>query len=164
MTLPTERVRQTRIEIRRRPGRVLIGVIEVLSPGNKEAPGYQEYQEKRLALIDQPVHLVELDLLVGGHRLPMSAALPPGDYYALVSRADRRPDCDVYAWSVRQPLPSIPIPLAAPDADACSTWPACSPCLRTGRYARAIDYDAPWRSLDPEDRAWAEELARMRTR
>ena len=164
MTAATERVRETRIEIRRRPGRVLVGVIELLSPSNKEAPGFQEYAEKRLALIAQPVHLVELDLLVGGHRLPMGGPLPPGDYFALVSRADRRPESDVYAWTVRQPLPSIPIPLAAADPDALlDVAGVFTLAFERGRYARSIDYDAPLTiSLDPQDRAWATEQAKVR--
>jgi Protein of unknown function (DUF4058) len=164
MMAATERVRETRIEIRRRPGRVLVSVIELLSPSNKEAPGFQEYEAKRLALIDQPVHLVELDLLVGGHRLPMAGDLPPGDFYALVARADRRPDCDVYAWTVRQPLPAIPIPLADPDPDALlDVARVFTTAFERGRYARSIDYDAPLTiPLDPQDQSWAEERARVR--
>src|SRR5271169_6101629 len=66
---------------------------------------------------DQPVHLVEIDLLLRGLRVPMGAPLPPGDDFALVSRSQRRHNSDVYAWSVRRPLPAIPISLAQPDPD-----------------------------------------------
>ena len=64
-----------------------------------------------------PPDLIVLDLLLAGSRLPMERALPPGDYFALVARAERRPDCDVFAWTVRDPLPTIPIPLLAPDPE-----------------------------------------------
>jgi hypothetical protein len=47
----------------------------------------------------------------------MESPLPPGDYFALIARAERRPDCDVFAWTVRDRLPTIPVPLLAPDAD-----------------------------------------------
>ena len=43
-----------------------------------------------------------------------------------LSRADRRPDADVYAWTVRDPLPSIPIPLLPPDPDV-RDLPAAGP-------------------------------------
>ena len=80
-------------------------------------PGDRLYYEKRLELIHQQVHLVELDLLIGGQRLPMEDELPEGHYYAFVSRAERRFLSDTYAWTIRDPLPSIPIPLKAPDPD-----------------------------------------------
>ena len=66
---------------------------------------------KRNALLHQDVHLVELDLLRGGQRLPLRDPLPPGDYCTLVSRGDRRPGCAVCAWPLAHPLPTIPVPL-----------------------------------------------------
>ena len=35
----------------------------------------------------------------------------------LVSHGERRPDCEVYRWALRDPLPTLPIPLRAPDPD-----------------------------------------------
>ena len=67
-----------------------MAVLELLSPANKEEPGYSQYQAKRNALFRQLVHVIELDLLVGGHRLPLAKPLPPADCYYLLSRADRR--------------------------------------------------------------------------
>lgn len=98
-----EEVRETRIEIVHRPERSLIAVLELLSPTNKTGDGFQEYRAKRKTLLLQKVHLVELDLLVGGQRLPLARPLPAADYYAFVSRSEQRPNCAVYAWSVRQP-------------------------------------------------------------
>ncbi len=105
------------IEIIHRPERSLVAVLELLSPANKEEPGRSDYLAKRNALLRHPVHLVELDLLIGGQRLPLEQNLPPGDYYALVSRGNRRPECQVYHWTMRQPLPAIPIPLLPSDPD-----------------------------------------------
>ncbi len=87
--LPVEEVEEVRdvwIEIRHRPDRELITAIEVLSPTNKAGEGYWVYQAKRRKLIRQNVHLVELDLLVRGQRLPMRRELPRADFYAFVSR------------------------------------------------------------------------------
>ena len=75
--LPVEEIEEVRdlwIEIRHRPDRDLVTAIEILSPTNKLGEGYWQYQGKRRALIRQNVHLVELDLLVRGQRLPLGRA------------------------------------------------------------------------------------------
>jgi hypothetical protein len=41
----------------------------------------------------------------------------PADYYAIVSRSYKRPIAEVYAWTIRQPLPTIPIPLKRGEPD-----------------------------------------------
>ena len=63
------------IEVRRRTGRIPVTIIELLSPTNKTGDGFVEYRLKRRSLIRQKIHLVELDLLLGGRRLPMSLPL-----------------------------------------------------------------------------------------
>jgi hypothetical protein len=159
---PITEVRDVWIEIRRRPKRIPVAVIELLSPTNKTGDGFWEYKSKRRSLIRQRVHLVEFDFLLGGRRLPMGRPLPPGDYYALVSRAERRPDCEVYAWAIRDPLPTIPIPLLAPDPDVVLDLGALfATAYKRGHYAGSIDYTTPLVIVKkPEDRAWAEQIAR----
>ena len=156
-----EEIHERHIEILHRPDRTLVAVLELLSPSNKEEPGRSVYLAKRNSLLYHPVHLVELDLLRKGHRLPLEEELPSGDYYALVSRGDRRPKCDVYAWTVRHALPPIPIPLLAPDADV---WFDLGAVFRTayekGRYARSLDYAAePPAPFEGEAHPWVMERA-----
>jgi len=115
------------IEILHRPERSLVAVLELLSPANKEEPGLYRYRDKRFALLMQDVHLIEIDLLVAGRRLTLRDPLPRADYYALVSRGDRRPECQVYAWTLRNPLPPIPLPLKARTPTCPSTWARSSP-------------------------------------
>jgi hypothetical protein len=150
------------IEVRRRASRIPITVIELLSPTNKAGDGFVEYKLKRRSLIRQKIHLVELDLLLGGRRLPMSLPLPAGDCYAFVSRAQRRPDSEVYAWTVRDALPSIPIPLLAPTPEVMLDLAGVfATAYERGRYARLIDYSAPASALRTgADRDWAEKTAR----
>lgn len=157
-----EGVRETAIEILRLPDRELVTVIEVLSPSNKFTPGREEYLAKRWTLLDGPTHLVEIDLLLRGDRLPMRGPVPPGDYLALVSRSERRPIADAYAWSIRRPLPTIPIPLHAPDPDVPLDLAAVfATAYDRGRYDRLLDYRAPLPApLADADRAWAEARAR----
>ena len=63
-----------------------MAVLELLSPANKQNPGRTEYLSKRNAILRQNVHLVELDLLLGGERLPLLKSLPLDDYYYLLKR------------------------------------------------------------------------------
>ena len=109
-----ERKRQAFLTIRERETMTVVTVLEVLSLDNKRSgsDGRREYLRKREAVLESDVHLVELDLLRAGTRLPTVEPLPPGACYAYVSRADRRPQVEVYAWTLRQSLPTIPVPLA----------------------------------------------------
>ncbi len=92
----------------------------------------------------------------------MERPLPPGDAYALVARGDRRPNCDVYAWSIRQPLSTIRVPLLAPDPDIpLNLASVYATSFARCRYVRSIDYQSPLSiGLAPDDRAWAEDRAK----
>ncbi len=109
--------RQRYLEVRLRSDERVVTVIEVLSPTNKglNTGGRADYLRKRERLFSGPVNIVEIDLLRGGARLPMAEPLPIGDYYVIVSRASARPLCDVWPGTLRQPLPSFPLPLAEGD-------------------------------------------------
>lgn len=157
-----EETHERHIEILHRPDRSLVAVLELLSPANKEEPGRANYLAKRNALIHHPVHLVELDLLLKGQRLPLAEELPPGDYYALVSRADQRPACQVYTWTMQQALPAIPIPLLPPDPDVwCDLGAVFATTWARGRYARSVDYGSPPPvALDSARSAWVQERTR----
>jgi len=157
-----EETHERHIEIRHRPDRTLVAVLELLSPANKEEPGRTLYLGKRNALAHHPVHLVEVDLLLKGQRLPLNQDLPSGDYYVLVSRGNRRPVCQVYPWTLQQPLPAIPIPLLAPDPDVWIDLGAVfATTYQRGRYERSIDYNAPPPiALDAARLAWVTERAR----
>jgi hypothetical protein len=154
------------IDVFHLPDQKVVTILELLSPSNKAGAGRRDYLAKRRGLSVPDVHLMELDFLIAGHRLPMERPLPPGDYYALVARVERRPDCDVFTWTVRDRLPTIPIPLLAPDQDI---WvdlaPPYAAVYERGRYARLIRYQAPLDlPLSPEARTWAEGLARSSLR
>src|SRR5262249_26133450 len=109
--------RETFIEILHKPDRELVAVLELLSPTNKPQPCGTESLAKRRAILYRRVHLVELDLLRSGRRMPTLLPLPSGEYYYVVARAERRPDAEVFAWTVRDPLPRLPVPLRQPDSD-----------------------------------------------
>ncbi len=152
--------RETYIEIIHRPDRTLVTTLELLSPANKQQPGRTEYLAKRNALLYQQVHLVELDLLRGGHRLPLAKPLPPGDGYYLVSRAEQRPDCQVYAWPMAHPLPTLPVPLRVPDPDMrIDLRQVFNTAYDRGRFGRRINYRGPMPAhLLSEEKKWAERV------
>lgn len=161
-----EELRQSRIEVLHRPERKLVTVVEVLSPSNK-AVSRDDYLSKREAVLSRRVNLVEVDLLIGGERMPTLDPLPAGDYYVLIARADRqRPVCEVYPWTVRAPLPTIPVPLKSPDADIMVNLASVfATAYERGRYARSLDYrTALALPLAAEDLRWAATRAKGSTR
>ncbi|MEX2138013.1 MAG: DUF4058 family protein [Pirellulales bacterium] len=145
LTLPSVvEVRDVWIEIYHRPERQLVAVLELLSPSNKHGSGRGQYMLKRNALIMEGVHLVELDLLVAGERLPTQEPLPAGDYYLVISRADRRPKCEVYAWTRNDRLPVVPVPLKPPDPDIfVDLAQVFATAYERGKYGKSIDYSLP---------------------
>ena len=157
-----ERRRQAYLTVRERESMEVITVIEVLSPSNKRSgsDGQREYLSKREAVLLSGTHLVELDLLRGGKRLPTNEPLPPGDYYAIVSRAARRPRVDVYAWPLRHPLPTIPVPLTGNDpAVPLDLQAVFNTVYDRAGYDYSLDYRGPVEpALSEADAAWAQEV------
>lgn len=149
--------REAYVEILHRPDRQLVTALELLSPANKEPPGRIEYLAKRRALLYQKVNLVELDLLHGGRRMPTAIPLPPADYYYLVARSEERPDAEVSSWTLRDPLPRLPVPLLEPDPDIFFDLAAVfNTTYERARFGRKLPYKGPLpASLGNEDCQWA---------
>lgn len=163
LTLPMpEREREAFLSIRQRETMEVVCLIEALSPGNKRtgSDGRQEYLRKREGVLQSPAHLVEIDLLQAGERLPTIEPLPSADYYAFVSREQRRPQVEVYAWPLRHPLPSIPVPLAGQDPDAALHLQSIfSTVYDRAGYDYSLDYRRPVQPpLNEENAAWAQQL------
>ena len=135
-------------------------LLELLSPGNKlHRQGREDYLVKREEVFSTRTNLVEIDLLRDGRPMPVEGALRPADYRILVRRGHEGRRARLYVFSVRDPIPSVGIPLLPGDAE---------PQLRVGDvlhgvYARArfdlrLDYSKdPVPPLDEADRAWARE-------
>jgi hypothetical protein len=164
LNLPVyEEIKERWIEIVYQPDNSLVAVLELLSPWDKvQGSGRGEYLAKRSRILRQEVHLIEVDLLIGGLRLTMDDPLPSGDYFAFVSRSERRPKCEVYPWGLRDRLPVIPIPLRAGENDIGSDLAAVfGAAYEMGGYAGFLNYaEKPPAPIPESDRQWATALAK----
>lgn len=132
------------VEIRDAAGRNLVTTIEILSPWNKRGRGRAEYLEKRRKLLRSSAHLVELDLLLRGRRLPMKDPLPPASYYVFVARAEERPRVHVWPIALDQPLPDFFVPLLTGDADVSLDLQTCfQNVYDLGGFDLIVDYSKP---------------------
>jgi hypothetical protein len=150
--------RESRIEIRDRDSGQVVTVIELLSPANKQ-PGQdrRQFLGKRDELLASEANYIEIDLLRGGPRVPVDD-LPECEYYALVSRPAERPKADLWPIRLTDRLPTIPIPLQPPDADATlDLRQALDQAFEAGGYAVYIYRGTPDPPLTPDQQAWADE-------
>jgi hypothetical protein len=146
------------VEIRDRLERRLVTTIEVLSPTNKRGVGRREYLEKRRRILRSEAHLVEIDLLHAGRRIPMERALPPAPYFVYVGRQEVRPVTDVWPVRLEQPLPQVPIPLLPGDSDVMLDLQlAVTTVYDLSDYGLEIDYTRePEVPLAAEQSAWVD--------
>ena len=163
LTLPMpEEQRETFLSIRIPESLEVVTVIEVLSPANKRpgADGRREYLTKREEVLRWRTHLVELDLLRGGERMPTVQPFPGGDFCVLVCRGNRRPKAEGYAWRLRDRMPTVPIPLAGKDPDVQLDLQKVFETVydRSG-YDYSLPYRAPVRPpLGDADAAWVQQV------
>jgi hypothetical protein len=157
---PQER-RETYLVIREVESMEIVTIIETLSPANKRASsdGRDQYLAKREEILNSRTNLVELDLLRGGKRLPV-VGMPPGDYYAIVSRGHKRPKTDVYSWTLRQALPEIPIPLKKDEPEVLlNLQQVFTTVFDRARYQLSLNYaGSPNVPLSEGDGSWMRQL------
>lgn len=150
------------VQVRDTERRHLVAAIEILSPTNKRKEGRHEHLRRRDRFLDSDVHLLEIDLLRKGRRVPMEQELPPAPYFVFLSRADERPLTEVWPISLDQLLPTVPVPLHAGDDDARLDLQTAL-TLTYDEYCLSdmIDYSkSPDISLTPEQSSWADQHLR----
>lgn len=159
--------RYARLEVRTVGDETLVTAIELLSPANKRpgAEGADAYERKRQELFRSEAHLLEIDLLRGGRRPQVAHPLPDNPYFVLLSRAERRPQIEVWLLTLRAAIPVVAVPLRRPDPDvALDLTSALRQSYQNARYERRIDYHAPPPPpfLASEDAAWLDSHLRQR--
>lgn len=106
---------------------------------------------------------MEIDLLRMGERIPMQQPLPNASYFVLLSRAEDRPLMDVWPMALGNPLPTVPVPLCAGDAEVLLDLQAAfTAAYDLPGYDLIIDYTQPPEvPLSDREAAWVE--AHLRT-
>lgn len=153
------RKKARRLVIRDTKKRAVVTVIELLSPSEKKSGKDRvRYLEKRADIFRSTSNLVEIDLLRGGHRMPFERPLV-GDYCAMVSRASERPDVGVWSASLRDPIPTIPLPLQLGELEPQINLQAVLNQTYDGSgYAYHIYQGTPDPPLSAEDAEWAKQF------
>lgn len=156
-------VREQRIEVREASTDDLVTAIEILSPVNKR-PGreaFEEYRRKRRTLLRTSVHLLEIDFIRSGQRVPLATPLPDTPYFIFLSRAEDRPDVEIWPIRLQDAIPVVPLPLLEPDPDVpLDLGRAIHALYDRAAYDLRIDYRQPPPKPDllPEEVAWVEQL------
>ena len=149
------------------PSGRLVTVIEFVSPTNKRGKGLRAFRRNRRQLLASGVNVVEVDLvrtgnwaaLLAPHRCPDESVTP----YRVTLRVPGDPDSVfLHPAPLRQPLPTIVVPLRAEDPQVRLDLQALiERAYVTGRYGRKIDYHTdPKPPLGEPDAAWANEMLR----
>ncbi len=149
------------VEIRDRENQRLITAIEILSPVNKRGKGLDKYREKRQLLHEDGVHLLEVDLLRRGQRPLNYPTLPrQAHYFVMLSRGDQY-KTSVWAMTIRDKLPVVPIPLKSPDPDVTLDISAAfHEVYSRSRYELSVRYEAEPAppAFSEEDREWLQAI------
>ena len=164
VTVPlVEEVRESYLEIREGTTKSVITTIELLFLKNKRSgEGRNAYLRKRQQVLASYTHLIEIDLLRSGKPMPIQGSEVTTDYRILISRENRRPTAQLYAFNVQDCIPVFALPLKLGDTEPLVEL---KPIL-DGVYDRAgfdlrIDYT---QSIQPplleEDATWANALLR----
>lgn len=165
-TLPAKRKKGHRfLKIVDRSSQRVVTILELLSPSNKKPGGnHDAYLIKRNNCFLSETNLVEIDLLRTGERMPMGKPPFDSDYCVLVSSASEFPKSGVWAFSVRDELPKIPVPLRPGDKQVFLSLRDClDRVYDENRYGRRIDYSQPPEPpLKKSDAAWARKLLKQK--
>ncbi len=165
-TLLDPEIRENFLEIRDVVDKRVVTVIEILSPANKArgSEGRRLYLLKRHEIMLSGAHLVEIDLLRAGERIPLLLKSTGYDYLIHVSRVEERPRGLLWPLRLNERLPALPIPLKKGDADARLDLQAVLDDVydRAG-YDFDVDYSSePIPRLPTQDAPWAAKILKTK--
>jgi hypothetical protein len=158
LELPEE-VRESYLEVREAATGRVVTIVELLSPKNKRTgEGRIAYDRKRQQVLASATHFVEIDLLRRGQHFPLGQQSVATPYYVLVARGDRRPNADLYPFTLRDAMPSFPLPLAGAEGEPVVELQA----IFNGVYDRAgFDLAIDYRQPIPKPPLSAEDMAHL---
>jgi Protein of unknown function (DUF4058) len=156
-----ETVQESYLEIRETGKNYAVTVLEILSPKNKRSgAGREAYESKRSQVLASITNLVEIDLLRGGKPMQIVGNPPKTDYRILISRGDRRPISDLYAFNLPDTIPSFPLPLVRGDSEPIvDLQHLVNEVYEQAGFDTRIDYNQSCvPPLSEPDAAWANSL------
>ena len=143
----------------------LITVLEFVSPTNKRGEGLRAFRTKRAELLTSGINFVEIDLVRSGDwPALLRPHVCPRDgiscYRVTVRLAGDPAAVYLYPLHLKQPLPSIPIPLRPNDVEVrLDLQSLVEGAYVNGRYDRRLDYSKPPDPpLSGDEAAWTEKL------
>lgn len=158
-----ETIRESYLEVRDVATREVVTVIEVLSPKNKRpGEGRKAYDKKRLRVLGSSTHLVEIDLLRDGKPMLILQNNILSNYRILVSRSEYRPQADLYAFNLQNPIPTFSLPLREDDSEPIlDLQTLLNELYDRASYDLIINYrQEPVPALSEENTAWTDALLR----
>jgi len=148
---------------------LVITAIEFLSLSNKTpGSGREEYVRKQQRLLRSETHFLEIDLLRAGRHTvaaayeDLRALVGHWDYVVSLHRAGEGGECEARPRTVRQVLPSVPVPLTAnlPEVRL-DIQTLVDHVWERGPFRKVLNYqNPPIPPLSSEDTAWAVALLR----
>jgi hypothetical protein len=170
LRLPVERMRESFIEIWTiGESERVVATVEVLSPTNKLlGVGWEEYRRKQREMRERGIHLLEIDLLRNGEhsvlapRADLLEQFGSWDYLISLYRAPILDVCEAWPVRLRNPLPTVPVPLTTgfPDVEL-NLQTVLNQVYEDGAFSRSIDYTGePTSPLSLDDALWADTLLR----
>lgn len=141
-------------------GDAIVTTIELLDPANRNSERREWFLAWRKRQRDRKVNLVEIDLFRSGEIASHLKSTADAKYFAAITRANSDHPGGVFAWSIRDTLPTIPIPLHGNDVDLLLDLNRLYQRIYEGSYVGLrMKYTAdPPSFLRPEDQEWAKSI------
>lgn len=158
-------VRQGYLEIREVSTKKVVTAIELLSPINKRpGKGRQTYETKRERILNSETHLIEIDLLRAYDPMPVFGSGLQSHYRVLVSNSSTRPQAALYAFNLRDKIPTFALPLQPEDpAQLIDLQTLLNEIYERSGYDLKLDYQqAPIPMLADDDDTWLDEMLRQK--
>lgn len=158
-------IHESLIEIRDLQHSRVVTILEILSPANKVegSKGYISYHDKRERALSAGVNVVEIDLLRFGKSL-YADRFERHDYSVIVSRPreGRKPRRTAWPITLRDRLPTIPVPLKPEDGDAAlSLQQVLDTAYDRAGYDVRLDYASdPLPVVSERHNRWMDDLLR----
>jgi hypothetical protein len=164
--LPLE-IKEGYLEIREVSTGKVVTVIELLSPTNKlTKSGRKAYMKKREIILGSDTNLVEIDLIRDGEKMPIINNIPNTDYRILILRSCFLPSAQLFAFTVRDVIPDVPIPLQPNEQEIkVNLQDLLLEIYEQAGFDLTLDYhNTPVPDLLPKDREWMDILLREQGR